>query len=522
MAKIAFTAPHHKATETGLAILQQGGTACEAMVAAAAMSAVQYPHMNSIGGDGFWLIARKDQDPITIDACGASAHNISLDDYAKAQGLPEQGGEAALTMAGTISGWHAALRYSSSGIDLSTLLKPAMQAAEQGIVTTASLAAASIKTWERLATLDTFADIYLNRARQPLKTGDIVIQKQLAETLAHLTEFGLESFYRGAIARQMAQELEKVGSRLRVEDFESHQARIGLPLTHQLSKGQFYNLGAPTQGLVSLLILGIYDRLVYQAKSTADHVHLLIEATKIAFDIRNQAVTDEKMLPIALQDYLLAERVDQLAQQINVQQAAAWPKTSQLGDTVWMGALDKYGTMVSFIQSIYWEFGSGVVLPSTGVLWNIRSQSFSLDPHHLNCLAPNKKPLHTLNPAYAQLNDGRRMVYGTMGGDGQPQTQACLISRYLYQGDTLKQSIAKPRWLLGRTWGDKTSKLRMEATLANQLISSLSSRGHQIEIVPDGVEMMGHAGALVIGKNDSLDVATDPRSDGAALRAHIE
>ncbi|EKF9517916.1 gamma-glutamyltransferase family protein [Vibrio cholerae] len=522
MARIAFTAPHHKASETGLDILRQGGTACEAMVAAAAMIAVQYPHMNSIGGDGFWLIAAKDKPPVAIDACGSSAQSIALTDYDPAQGLPQQGGAAALTMAGTISGWQTALQLFSSGISLSTLLSPAIQAAEQGILTTPSLAAASQKTWNRLAKLEPFAQVYLSSSRDTLKVGDIVTQKALAKTLTHLSQFGLDAFYQGELAQQMAKELEEAGSPLRLADFIQHQASIVTPLTHNMSQGQFYNLGAPTQGLASLLILGIYDRLAHQARSQADHVHLLIEATKIAFDIRNRAITDEKYIPTALQNYLIAERVDKLAEKVNLSQAAAWPQKTQLGDTVWMGAVDRYGTMVSFIQSIYWEFGSGVVLPSSGVLWNIRSQSFSLDPEHINCLASRKKPFHTLNPAYAELKDGRRMVYGTMGGDGQPQTQACLISRYLYQGDSLEQSIAKPRWLLGRTWGDSTTKLQMESSLMRQLGTELSARGHQINSVPDGIELMGHAGAIVVGTDAILEVASDPRSDGAALQLWLE
>ncbi|MGL4829161.1 MAG: gamma-glutamyltransferase, partial [Vibrio sp.] len=280
--------------------------------------------------------------------------------------------------------------------------------------------------------------------------------------------------------------------------------------------------GAPTQGLASLLILGIYDRWVHQAKSAADHIHILIEATKVAFDIRNQVIADENVIPIALQDYLAVEQVNALAQKIHFHQASDWPKETQLGDTIWMGAVDQYGTMVSFIQSIYWEFGSGVVLPSSGVLWNIRSQSFSLDPNHINCLAPDKKPFHTLNPAYAELNDGRRIVYGTMGGDGQPQTQACLISRYLYQSESLQQAIANPRWLLGRTWGDSTTQLRMEKSLIDQVKATLSVRGHQIYSVPDHNEMMGHAGAIVLDSSGVVDVASDPRSDGAGLSTLIE
>lgn len=330
MARIAFTAPHHKASETGLDILRQGGTACEAMVAAAAMIAVQYPHMNSIGGDGFWLIAAKDKPPVAIDACGSSAQSIALTDYDPAQGLPQQDGAAALTMAGTISGWQTALQLFSSGISLSTLLSPAIQAAEQGILTTPSLAAASQKTWNRLAKLEPFAQVYLSPFRDTLKVGDIVTQKALAKTLTHLSQFGLDAFYQGELAQQMAKELEEAGSPLRLADFIQHKACIVTPLTHNMSQGQFYNLGAPTQGLASLLILGIYDRLAHQAKSQADHVHLLIEATKIAFDIRNRAITDEKYIPTALQNYLIAERVDKLAEKVNLSQAAAWPQKRNL------------------------------------------------------------------------------------------------------------------------------------------------------------------------------------------------
>ncbi|MFG0607031.1 gamma-glutamyltransferase family protein [Vibrio mimicus] len=522
MAQVAFTAPHHKASEVGLTILRQGGTACEAMVAAAAMIAVQYPHMNSIGGDGFWLIAAKDKPPVTIDACGASALELQVSRYKLAQGIAQQGGDAALTMAGTISGWEAALKLFSSGLSLHSILDPAIRSAEQGIYTTASLAAASHKTWSRLASLDHFADVYLKKNRQPLDIGDIVTQSALAETLSTLADGGLNCFYRGHLAKQMGKELELAGSPLRLNDFNQHKARLNSPLNHELSRGQFYNLGAPTQGLASLLILGIYDRWVHQAKSAADHIHILIEATKVAFDIRNQAIADENVIPIALQDYLTAERVDAMARNIQLHQAATWPKETQLGDTIWMGAVDQHGTMVSFIQSIYWEFGSGVVLPSSGVLWNIRSQSFSLDPNHINCLAPNKKPFHTLNPAYAELNDGRRMVYGTMGGDGQPQTQACLISRYLYQSESLQQAIANPRWLLGRTWGDTSAQLRMENSLVDQIMPILAARGHCVYSVPDRSEMMGHAGAIVLDSSGVVDVASDPRSDGAALSTYIE
>jgi gamma-glutamyltranspeptidase/glutathione hydrolase len=332
-----------------------------------------------------------------------------------------------------------------------------------------------------------------------------------------LAEAGLDDFYRGEIAEKCAHDLALAGSPLTLADFHQHQAKVMEPLTVTISKGQLYNFGAPTQGLASLLILAIYDQLVSESHDELTHVHLLVEATKQAFIIRDKLITDQAYLKQPLQDLLSDENIKQCVEQISLEKALPWPHQAKVGDTVWMGATDQYGTMVSFIQSIYWEFGSGVVSPSTGILWNIRGQSFTLDTAHHNVLAPNKKPFHTLNPAYAVLKDGRRMVYGTMGGEGQPQTQACLFSRYLYQGDSLKEAVAKPRWLLGRTWGDTTNNLRLEKSLYESMGSKLRSLGHDVTSVADNNELMGHAGAIVLDLEGKTSATSDPRSDGNSL-----
>lgn len=510
----AFTAPHYKATEAGQRILDAGGTASEAMVAAAAMIAVQYPHMNSIGGDSFWIIAKKDQAPVAIDGCGAAAMNVDIDQY-RAQGdeLPEFGGEAAITMAGTVSAWQKALEIDAGELSLQTLLEPAINAAKEGIEVTQSLVNASEKTYERLGSLKAFAESFLKNG-ETLKVGDTVTNYALANTLTTLANHGLDDFYRGEIARSAAKELQEAGSPIDVHDFERHQAKVMSPLTVETSKGQLYNFGAPTQGVASLLILAIYDRLASQAKGEVDHIHLLVEATKQAFIIRDKEVCDEEYLTQPLQEWLKESVISHCASEVSAEKALEWPYQAEPGDTIWMGATDQYGTMVSFIQSIYWEFGSGVVLPSTGILWNIRSKSFSLDPRHHNVLAAGKKPFHTLNPAYADLADGRRMVYGTMGGEGQPQTQACLFSRYHYQGFSLSESVALPRWLLGRTWGDTTNNLRLEESLYKQYGEQLKQLGHEVTYVADNNELMGHAGAIIIDTQGKATATSDPRSDG--------
>jgi gamma-glutamyltranspeptidase/glutathione hydrolase len=182
-----------------------------------------------------------------------------------------------------------------------------------------------------------------------------------------------------------------------------------------------------------------------------------------------------------------------------------------------MGAADHDGRAVSYIQSLYWEFGSGCVLPATGVLMQNRGASFSLDPDALNALAPGRLPFHTLNPALAALSDGRVIAYGTMGGDGQPQSQAALFSRHVLFRQPLDRAIDAPRWLLGRTWGSPKTNLRMEPRFDGNLIDQMLSAGHDVEVLPEPYsDTMGHAGAVVLHPDGTLEGAHDPRADGGA------
>jgi gamma-glutamyltranspeptidase/glutathione hydrolase len=181
-----------------------------------------------------------------------------------------------------------------------------------------------------------------------------------------------------------------------------------------------------------------------------------------------------------------------------------------------MGAIDGQGRAVSFIQSIYHEFGSGVVLNGSGINWQNRGCSFSLDERALNTLQPRRKPFHTLNPALALLKDGRSVVYGTMGGDGQPQTQTAVFTRYAVFGQGMQQAIAAPRWLLGRTWGQASDTLKLEARFDPALVQELQHRGHTVEMLQALDETVGHAGGIARHANGALEAGYDPRSDGAA------
>jgi gamma-glutamyltranspeptidase/glutathione hydrolase len=182
-----------------------------------------------------------------------------------------------------------------------------------------------------------------------------------------------------------------------------------------------------------------------------------------------------------------------------------------------MGAADAGGLVVSYIQSLYWEFGSGCVLPATGILMQNRGANFSLDPNALSALAPGRRPFHTLNPALASLKDGRVMAYGTMGGDGQPQSQAALFTRHVLFRQPLDKAIDAPRWLLGRTWGSTITNLRLESRFDGNLVDRLMSAGHDIAVLDEAYsDTMGHAGAVVLHPDGSLEGAHDPRADGGA------
>jgi oxamate amidohydrolase len=304
---------------------------------------------------------------------------------------------------------------------------------------------------------------------------------------------------------------------VRLADLQAHAAvwKPALELKH--STGKLYNQPPSTQGLVSLIILGLMDRLNVTATDhlSADYVHKCVESVKRAFQVRDKYITDPKHMLVDPQSFLAADNLDAMAHGIDPQRALPWGAGKGPADTIWMGAIDGEGRAVSFIQSIYHEFGSGVVLRQSGINWQNRGASFSLDAKALNPLTPHRKPFHTLNPALALLDDGRTMVYGNMGGDGQPQSQSAVFSRIVQFGMNPAAAIAAPRWLLGRTWGQVSDTLKLEGRFPPATVEELKRRGHDIEMYPDFDETFGHAGAIVRAPNGMLEGGTDPRSDGA-------
>lgn len=514
-----ITTPHRVATKIGADVLDHGGTAIEAMVAAAAAIAVVYPHMNGIGGDGFWLIHRKGHAPVAISACGQAA-GLATPDWYAAQGhidaIPTRGPLAALTVPGTVGGWQAALALveDTRRMPMADLLAPAIALANRGVAVTRNQSVTTQDKIDGLRGVPGFADIYLAQGKAP-RPGETLVQAALGATLSAIADDGAETYYRGDIASTHARFLEAQGSPLRQADFDGYTAELQTPLTVTTSLGTLYNMGPPTQGMSSLAILGVFDRLGVKRGEGFAHIHGLVEATKQAFIVRNAELGDPAAMRSPAQTFLTDDLLDQMAAAINPDSALPWPHEAKSGDTIWMGCADRDGTVVSFIQSVFWEFGSGLTCPETGVVFQNRGAGFALGDGP-NQLAPGKRPFHTLNPALAVLNDGRVMSYGTMGGEGQPQTQAAVFSRYTQFDMPLQQAITRPRWLLGKTWGDDTASLKLEANFDPALMKRLEAAGHVVEVVPAHSSLMGHAGAVVQHPNGMIEAATDPRSDGVA------
>lgn len=540
MQKGIVVSPHASASSAGAEILQAGGNCVEAALAVASALCVVYPHMTGLGGDGFWLIApskeafpkedaterTSSQGPLFIDASGPAGKGCDLE-AVRANGyskIPTRGPWSALTMAGAVGGWIEALNISRAWSlpghaeqSLGSLFQRAVSFAHEGFAITPLLHDMLQRNARILSTDRAFKATYYPQGSAP-ERGSFMRLPALGKVFERLAKDGLESFYKGALADEMAQDLARLGSPLLAEDFD-YSATVGEALTLETSWGTFYNSPPPTQGVSSLMILGqllaLHDKGVLDFQDEGAAIHVMVEATKNAFTLRNRHVADPRFMETNCGDWLKEDYLSALASRISFERASPWPVKSQPGDTVWFGVIDRWGNAVSCIQSIYHEFGSGMMLPSSGIVWHNRALGFSLDPEHINCLEPGKKPFHTLNPAMARLADGRLLSYGTMGGEGQPQTQAALMFRYLGQNLSPAEAVKAPRWLLGRTWGEASDNLKLEENLDNRALSFLHGRGHSIELVDAQSPLMGHAGILVRHGDGHLEGGHDPRSDGA-------
>lgn len=510
-------------------MLQDGGNAVEAAIAAAATIAVVYPHMNGIGGDNVWLVfdaARGSTEALL--AIGAAGERCTIDAYREAgypSEIPRRGPLAANTVPGAVGGWTEAHAYSRERLGgrrpLGALLEDAVWYAEHGFPVTASQAdwtarnVGGTSPFGGLERLSGFRRTFLRDGR-PYAAGERCTLPALGSALRTIAAGGADAMYRGPIAAALVAGLAAEGGLLRAADFAAYRPRWERPLTVAYRGWTLANSPPPTQGLTSLQLLAAAQHFDLAALPPADYYHVLIEATKQVFRDRDAWIADPDVHPVPVAELLSAERASTHAAAIDLRRAALVAARRSAGaDTVWLGVVDASGNAVSLIQSIYFDFGSGMVVD--GIVLQNRGSAFSLRPDDRNALAPGTRPFHTLNPALA-LREGRpELVYGTMGGEGQPQTQAAVLTRTLDLGMEVQAAIDAPRWLYGRTWGEPTASLAIESRVGEEVVAELERRGHTVTVVAAWDERMGHAQAIRIDPRTGLRYGgADPRGDGAA------
>ena len=526
--------PHYLASTAGVAALQRGGSAVDAAIAANAVLCVAYPHMAGLGGDGFWLIAGPGIHGVeAIDASGPAAAAATLDRY-RSQGpdIPARGAAAALTVPGAVDGWRLAHeRYGK--LPWASVLEAAIGYARDGVAVSRSLADWLVTDEPILRAQPRTAAIYLPGDRVP-REGERLVQADLAAALAHLARGGARgAFYEGELADRICAAVGPEGSPLAPEDFAAYSAQWVEPISSTYRGYEVFEMPPPTQGFTALQILNLLEGfdVVAAGEGTAEYYHRMAEAVKIAFADRDEWLTDPRFVDIPIERMISKEYAAQRRGLIDSERALdistvapgiPYPQAHERrvpdGDTCYFCTADSEGMVVSLISSIYHDFGSAVVGGDTGIILQNRGAFFSLDEGHPNHLQPGKRTFHTLAPAM-MLRDGEPyLAFGSMGGEGQPQSQAALVTRIVDFGYDVQQAIEAPRWLMGRTWGTPSRNLGLEGRIGDEIVRELKRRGQPVQMVTDWNDNMGHAQAIRVDREHGfLEGGADPRGDGAAL-----
>jgi len=518
------TAPHALAAQAGLTTLANGGNAADAAIAMAASLTVLYPHMTGIGGDAFFLYYDAAADVIhAYNGSGAAAHEATPD-YYEARGysrIPERGGAAVLTVPGAVDAWYA-LHERFGSLTMDRILAPALGYAQAGAPAARSFVGAIARLRDVLAEDEAARALLLERG--PRRTGDRFENPALAQALHGIAKEGRRFWYEGEAAAAIDRCCKSVGSPLRARDLAAHRGFFTQP-----ARGRFFGCASLTmppnsQGIAALVAQQTYEAYCAQhgdmqlSDGSAQRVHAQTESIRFAYADRDASVGDPRdaapWAPLVEDAHVrvVAQAIHPFnAAQVQVARADA-------GDTTYLACVDGAGNAVSFIQSLFHSFGAGVVVPELGIALQNRGTAFELTGGTLRSLVPHRRPFHTLMPCML-LRDGRPwLVYGSMGGEGQPQTALQLTTRILADGQDPQSAIEAPRWRFGRDTSGEPERLHLEARFSQACLAGLRARGHELHLLDEWDESMGHAGAICIDRERGvLSGGADPRGDGAAL-----
>ncbi len=502
------------ASLAGVQVLAEGGNAVDAAVATAAMLGVLEPMSIGIGGDAFALLYVADTGEMkALDASGRSPYGVDAEAFRK-EGLDAvpQTGIHSVTVPGAVHGWETLLEAHGTRT-LAAVLEPAIRYAAEGF----PVSAFTSEEWRglegKLRKNEEAAAGYLVDGRAP-RPGEIFRQPDLARTLRGIAEGGAEYFYRGEVAEKLVFCSRKLGGAFSMRDMEEHASEWVEPIHASYRGHEVYQLPPATQGFVALEMLGIledYD-LGSLEHNGADHLHLFIEAKKRAFADRELYLADRDSMTVSWRDLLSGARIGAMRSGISMDAAAARVDAAPVeGDTEYVAVADGRGNRVSFIQSLFMGFGSGVAVEDTGIVLQNRGHMFCLDEGHPNCLGPHKRCSHTLMPGMV-CRDGRPvLVVGLKGGHVQAQVQSQIIANVVDFGMDAQEALAAPRFnhLSGL-------EVALEPGVAPNTVSGLKARGHRV--VSGTPESFGGAHAVAIEPETGVLMGgSDPRKDGCAI-----
>ena len=509
------------ASQVGLEILKSGGNAVDAAIAIAAVLNVTEPNMTGIGGDAFAMIySSRTRKLEALNGSGRAPKALTLEHFTsrKITQMPTSGMDV-VTVPGAFDAWITLLEKHGT-MKLADLLAPAIAYAENGFPVMEKIAADWAPEVEKLKRNAAAAATYLVDGGAP-EPGTIFVQKNLARTFRTLAKGGREAFYRGEIARAIVDDCRKHGGFLSMEDFAAQKSNWVEPISTTYRGYTLHELPPNNQGLTALLMLNILEGLDIKSMQADPglYYHTLIEATKIAFADRNRYIADPAFAKLPVKELLSKDYAAKRRALIDPARAIDAPAYGEMGmgsDTTYFTVVDKDRTAVSFINSLFNSFGSGIVAGDTGIMLQNRGTGFTLEPGHPNRLAPGKRPFHTLIPAMVFKGDELLMSYGVMGGDIQAQGHAQVLMNLVDRGMNLQQAIEAPRirYVSGRA-------VMLEDTLDAAVINALVARGHERMLPPAGImhrALMGGGQAIVIDPaTGALAGASDPRKDGLAL-----
>lgn len=510
--------PHHLASSTGQAVLASGGNAVDAAVAANLVLAVVTPYYCGVGGDLLAIVwdgqangvqsvgaAPSGATPEAIQEAIAAGHGDAEVSFPGTNGMPTFGA-LPVTVPGAAAGWaHLLERWGSRSFG--DLVQPAHRLAAEGFPVSAHAARFPERARVRFATQPGWDEHY-----GQMREGERFVQRDLAATLTALSEDGPDALYRGEIGAAIAEELQRRGSTMVEGDLAAHAVEEVVPLRGDYRDVEVVELPPPTQGLTALTALGILDALGPLPSDASAAAHLQVEAIRAAMADRQDHLADPRTMRVTPEQLLDRDRLATLADSIDAERAADWPPARPApGGTAYLCAADRDGLMVSLIQSNFVGFGSGVVVPGTGIGLHNRGAHFSLASDDPNVIAPGKRPMHTLIPALV-LRDGQPwLVMGTMGGDGQPQIHTQLLGHLVDRGADVQDAIDHPRWIVDPADGS----LQIESR-ATDLAEALTARGHEVSFMEAFDHGAGHAHAIEVTAA-GYRAGSDPRAEGAAI-----